>query len=151
MTGSLPATPIAPCGPIVNLAAYHFVALDDLANRRSRLKTQCGALQLKGTVLLSEEGINLFVAGSRTAIDELLTTLRSDPLLSDLKVKESFSEEQPFRRMLVKIKHEIIPFGVEGIDPRQQTSAKISALKLKQWLDEGRPVTLLDTRNDYEK
>jgi len=150
MTGSLSDTQAISCGPVVNLAAYRFVALDDLANRRSRLKTQCSQLQLKGTVLLSEEGINLFVAGNREAIDELLTTLRSDPLLSDLNVKESFSQEQPFRRMHVKIKHEIIPFGVKGIDPRQQTSEKISALELKQWLDEGRPVTLLDTRNDYE-
>ena len=64
--------------------------------------------------------------------------------------KESPSAEQPFNRMLVKIKKEIIAFGVAGIDPASRPTPKLSARELKQWLDEGRPVTLLDIRNDYE-
>ena len=72
------------------------------------------------------------------------------PGLADLMPKESESDEQPFNRMLVKIKKEIIAFGVDGIDPATRTSPKLAAQELKQWLDEGRPVTLLDTRNDYE-
>src|SRR5262249_5606336 len=60
------------------------------------------------------------------------------------------SAEQPFRRMLVKVKQEIIAFGVAGIEPGRTTSTKLAPQTLKQWLDEGRPVTLLDTRNDYE-
>jgi len=70
--------------------------------------------------------------------------------LHDLAVKESFSREQPFNRMLVKIKREIIPFGVAGIDPRSYTSPRLSASELKRWIDEGRSFTLLDTRNDFE-
>ena len=72
----------------------------------------------------------------------------------DLEVKESLSAEQPFNRMLVKIKKEIIAFGIDEIDPRQQmpgnVAPKIPAEKLKLWLDEGREITLLDVRNDYE-
>lgn len=134
----------------VNIAAYQFVTLDRLTERRVELRDLCSRLKLKGTILLSIEGINLFLAGTRNAVDELLDSLRSDAVLSDLTVKESFSNRQPFRRMLVKVKDEIIAFGVEGVDPRQATSPKLPAAELKQWLDEGRPVHLLDTRNDYE-
>jgi UPF0176 protein len=65
-------------------------------------------------------------------------------------VKGSESTHQPFNRMLVRIKKEIIAFGVEGIDPATRTSPKLPATTLKQWLDEGREIVLLDTRNDYE-
>ena len=136
--------------PIVNIAAYKFVELDRLPERREQVRELARSLDLKGTVLLSEEGINLFIAGSRTAIDQFLSELRADSQLSDLPVKESHSERQPFTRMLVKIKNEIISFGVDGIDPRNRTSPKLPPEQLKQWLDEGRPVHLLDTRNDYE-
>lgn len=135
---------------VVNIAAYKFVELDRLSERREQVRELAGSLNLKGTVLLSEEGINLFVAGSRLSIDQFLNELRADDRLSDLPVKESFSERQPFTRMLVKIKKEIISFGVDGIDPRQKTSPKLPPEQLKQWLDEGKPVHLLDTRNDYE-
>jgi UPF0176 protein len=88
--------------------------------------------------------------GSAESIDRLLDQLRTIPGLEDLEPKISISEEQPFNRMLVRIKKEIIAFGMEGIRPANYTSPKLSAKVLKQWLDEGRPVTLLDTRNDYE-
>ncbi len=135
---------------IVNIAAYKFVALPELRSLRARLLALCKSWELKGTILLSAEGINLFVAGAAEKIDLLLAELRSLPGLEDLKVKISVTEHQPFTRMLVRLKKEIIAFGVEGIDPAQRTSPKLTATELKQWLDEGRPVTLLDTRNDYE-
>ncbi len=136
--------------PIVNIAAYKFVTLDDLPARRIALRDRCRELGLKGTILLSPEGINLFLAGSREAIDAFVAGLRSQPEFADLETKESFSDRQPFNRMLVRLKKEIIAFGVEGIDPRVETSRRLPARELKAWLDEGRPVTLLDTRNDYE-
>lgn len=135
---------------VVNIAAYKFVELDRLPERREQVRELARSLDLKGTVLLSKEGINLFIAGGRESIDQFLSELRSDEQFSDLTVKESLSERQPFTRMLVKIKNEIISFGVDGINPRQQTSPKLPPEQLKQWLDEGRPVHLLDTRNDYE-
>lgn len=135
---------------IVNIAAYKFVTLDDLKHRRDKFKSLCRRLSLKGTIMLSREGINVFMSGSRGAIDELLQEIRSEPLLSELEVKESFSDYQPFSRLLVKIKKEIIAFGVKGIDPQSKTSRRISPEKLKQWLDEGRAVALLDVRNNHE-
>lgn len=100
--------------------------------------------------MLSPEGINFFVAGRRANVEALLIEVRSIPGLADLTPKESASAEQPYNRMLVKIKKEIIAFGVAGIDPARQPAAKLSPRTLKQWLDEGRAITLLDTRNDYE-
>jgi len=136
--------------PILNIAAYKFLPLTDLKRQRVRLQELCNGGNLKGTILLSPEGINLFVAGAPDNVERLLAELRSWPGLEDLQPKLSETAHQPFRRMLVRLKREIIAFGVEGIDPAQRTSPKLSPQELKRWLDEGRPVTLLDTRNDYE-
>jgi len=135
---------------IANIAAYKFAKLPELRSLRARLLAQCRSWELKGTILLSVEGINLFVAGEREKIDLLLAELRTISGLEDLTPKFSETDHQPFTRMLVRLKKEIIAFGVDGIDPANRTSPKLSARELKQWLDEGRPVTLLDTRNDYE-
>jgi RluA family pseudouridine synthase len=133
-----------------NISAYKFTPLTDLKSLRERLHALCKRMHLKGTILLSTEGINLFVAGPSDAVESLVTELRTLRGLEDLSPKHSPSDHQPFTRMLVRIKKEIIAFGVEGINPALRTSPKLKARELKQWLDEGRPVTLLDTRNDYE-
>jgi len=136
--------------PIVNIAAYRFAPLENLPSRRSELIEFCRARHLRGTILLSPEGINLFVAGGAPEIEALLTQLRTLPGLESLSAKYSYTAEQPFKRMLVRLKREIIAFGVPGIDPAQRTSPKIAPAQLKAWLDEWRKITLLDTRNDYE-
>jgi len=136
--------------PVVNIAAYKFLPLAELPALRARLQALCQDWQIKGTILLSPEGINLFVAGAASQIDLLVSELRGWPGLADLQPKVSETDHQPFRRMLVRLKKEIIAFGVDGIDPSRRTSPKLPAAELQRWLDEGRPVTLLDTRNDYE-
>lgn len=135
---------------VTNIAAYKFASLQDLKPLRERLAALCRGWNLKGTILLSKEGINLFVAGPRPQIDSLLTELRTISGLESLQAKFSESDEQPFHRMLVKIKREIISFGIDGIDPVNRPAPKIAPAELKKWLDEGRPITLLDTRNTYE-
>jgi RluA family pseudouridine synthase len=135
---------------VTNISTYRFAPLGGLKELREELLESCKAWALKGTILLSTEGINLFVAGGAQSIDLLLARLRSIPGLEDLAPKVSLSESQPFNRMLVRIKKEIISFGVEAVRPADYTSPKISPRELKRWLDEEKPVTLLDTRNDYE-
>jgi len=142
--------PSFPSGAFVNIAAYLFVDLDNLRERQRALRQLCADLALKGTILLTPEGINLFIAGCRESIDGLLDFLHSDPALADLEVKESFSDDQPFERMLVKVKKEIIAFGVDGIAPAVKTSRKIESKELKSWLDDGKEVVLLDVRNNFE-
>lgn len=150
MTDAITTTQAEKPEPIVNIAAYKFVELNELDRRRRELKLRCAELELRGTILLSGEGINLFVAGARASIDGLLELLRGDWGLTDLEVKESVSDKQPFNRMLVKRKREIIAFGVRGIEPQKSTSPKLPPRELRRWLDEGKPLRLLDVRNDYE-
>ena len=109
---------------VINIAAYKFFPLADLQALRERLRAQCKLWKLRGTILLSPEGINLFVAGGRAEIDLLLLELRAIPGLEELQPKVSVSEQQPFNRMLVRIKREIIAFGVPGIEPGLRTSPK---------------------------
>lgn len=135
---------------VTNIAAYQFASLTDLKTLRDELIDFCKSRGLRGTILLSTEGINLFVAGASEPVEALLTRLREVPGLETLTAKYSESTAQPFTRMLVRIKKEIIAFGVDGIEPARRTSPKLAPAELKRWLDEGRPVTLLDTRNDYE-
>ncbi len=135
---------------ILNIAAYKFVRLQDLESLREELRELTHRLELHGTILLSSEGINLFLAGSEESVEELLAYLYAKRELEDLEVKRSYSDKVPFRRMLVRLKREIIPCGVDSVRPAESTSPKLSARELKRWLDEGRPVRLLDVRNKYE-
>ena len=139
----------------LNVSAYKFVELDGLDVLREQLRQRCQAADLKGTVLLSREGINLFLAGVEARLRGVLDWLAADPRFADLPVKESWSAEQPFNRMLVKIKREIITMKKPMIRPASGRAPHIDPATLKRWLDagqddNGRPVTLLDTRNAFE-
>ena len=134
----------------VNLAGYKFVSLDGLDDLKATLERHSSELQLKGTILLSFEGINVVLAGSAEATTQFRTLLLGDCRLSDLRLKRSESAFQPFDRMLVKIKKEIITMRMPGVDPAKQRAPAIAPTQLKRWLDEGREVVLLDTRNAFE-
>ena len=135
---------------IVNIAGYLFADLPDFEALREPLKARCTELGLLGTILLSPEGINVMLAGGRDAVETIKQTLRSDERLAGLQFKESFTDTPPFGRLLVKLKKEIISFGVDGIDPAHFTGPHITPAELKRWYDEGRDFLVLDTRNDYE-
>lgn len=150
-TGSTQLSPSAEVQACyLNVAAYKFVTLNNLPDRRVELKQQCQELGLRGTILLSPEGINLFLAGNPVQVRQFLGYLRGQDEFSGLEVKESYSEKIPFRRLLVRLKKEIIPCGLENIRPFERTSPKIAPQELRRWLDEGRKVRLLDVRNNYE-
>ncbi|MEL7267629.1 MAG: hypothetical protein AAFP69_22850, partial [Planctomycetota bacterium] len=126
--------------PILNIAAYKFVALEDLDSLRVQLRTRAQSLGLRGTILLAPEGMNCFLAGLPEPLETFLLQLRQIPGMDDLTIKRSRSAQVPFKRMLVKIKREIIAFGIQGIDPQHEPSAKIEPSELRRWLDEGRQV-----------
>ncbi|TWT77528.1 Ribosomal large subunit pseudouridine synthase A [Posidoniimonas polymericola] len=135
---------------VLNIAAYKFTRIESLKELRQGLRNLCQRAKLRGTILMAPEGINLFVAGDEPSVGRLLERLESHDEIGPLDVKRSFTAYQPFNRMLVKVKQEIIAFGIDGVGPGSGDSRKISPAELKQWLDEGRDFTLLDTRNDYE-
>ena len=140
---------------VLNIAGYQFVHLDDPAALRDSLEATAGQCNLKGTILLAHEGINLFLAGSTEGIASFLQGLRSDSRLKDLTVKESWSEKPPFRKLRVRVKREIIRMNHPTIRPELGRAVAVDAITLKRWLsagqdDFGRPLVMLDTRNDFE-
>jgi len=144
-----------PMTQIINIAAYKFVSLENLEERRLAVLDQAQADALKGTVLLTPEGINMFLAGTQSNIDQFLTWLRQDPAFVDLEVKYSESPDVPFKRMLVKIKGEIIRMNHPTIRPEAGRAPAVDAQTAVRWMtegrdDAGRPVVFLDTRNDFE-
>jgi UPF0176 protein len=139
----------------INIAAYKFVTFNDTVERRADFQAICHDLDLKGTILLTPEGINLFLAGTRKNIDNFLSWLRQDARFADIEVKESLSNEQPFNRMLVKLKKEIITMRHPLIQPELGRAPVVKAADLKRWLDQGhddagKPVVMVDTRNAFE-
>ena len=136
--------------PFVNIAGYRFVDLPDRDELREPFREACQKNRLLGTILLSTEGINFFLCGDQAGIDGFLNYLESDERFVDIPLKISHSEKLAFRRMNVRLKKEIISMGMDEIRPAQYTGDAISPTEFKHWLDEGRDITILDTRNDYE-
>jgi UPF0176 protein len=140
---------------VLNVSAYRFVGIDDPQQLRERLHESAQSLGLLGTILLAHEGINLFLAGSEAAVRAFMAGLRADERFAAIDAKESRSAAQPFRRLRVKVKREIIRMDHPAIRPAQGRAPALDAATAKRWLDQGhddagRPVVTLDTRNAFE-
>lgn len=137
---------------ILNIAAYRFISIDDVDAVAIRVKSLCEHQALKGTVLVSPEGINIFLAGSSEGIAAFLSALQEDPRFAALTVKYSESDFIPFKRLRVKRKKEIITYRDTSLQPEQGRAPSVAPETLARWLengldDEGREVVMLDTRN----
>ena len=139
----------------LNIAGYRFVHLDDPHAMRALLFERARAHQLLGTVLLAEEGINLCLAGAPAAVRSWLAELECDLRLAGLDLKTSLSDAVPFKRLIVKVKPEIIRMNQPLIRPLAGRAPVVNASTLARWLDAGtddagRPLLMLDTRNAFE-
>ena len=134
----------------LNIAGYKFVALPDRDALRQPLKQQCDELGLKGTILLSFEGINIFIAGPEENINVFRTSLLGDERFADIEFKESYSEHQPFNRMNVRLKNEIISVGLPNFNRIEPDDGRIRPQELHERLLNDDDLVLLDTRNTYE-
>jgi len=134
---------------IVIATMYQFVQLDDLTDMKPLLVKMCRENNIKGTILLAQEGLNATIAGPRLAIDKLLAYLYSLPRFKTMKYKESFTDAPPFRRLKIKIKQEIVTMGIPETDPKKLSGKRVDA---KQWnkLIKNPDITTIDTRNKYE-
>lgn len=142
---------------ILNIAAYLFVAIDDADALATRLRERAEADALRGSVLVTPEGINLFLAGDESALRGFLAWLRSDARFTGLHAKESWSDTVPFARLKVKRKDEIIAFRREHASPLDagERAPAVAPSTLARWIeqgqdDDGRRLVLLDTRNREE-
>ena len=134
-------------------AMYHFVSLPHFKSLREPLLNFCISQNIKGTLLLADEGINGTVAGSEKSIHELLEYLKTDPLFEghfkDLGHKESWSDKHPFYRMKVKLKKEIVTLGIPGVSPTKMVGKYVKPQDWNKIISDPE-VILIDTRNDYE-
>lgn len=130
-------------------AFYKFVSIEDPSALQTSLRALCAEQAIKGTILIASEGINGTVSGSSDAIDALFAAIRSDARFSNLVVKFSETAEHPFQRLKVKIKREIVTFGVPGTQPAAITGELVEP---EDWnaLISDPDVIVIDTRNDYE-
>lgn len=140
---------------IENIAAYQFTPIEDADTLVERLRERATALDLLGSVLIADEGINLFLAGAPAAITVFLEELRADLRFADLVVKRSRSSRAPFARLKVKRKREIIAFRRDGRSPMAGRARALEPARLARWIergsdDDGRRLVLLDTRNREE-
>jgi len=138
-----------PMPQIVVCALYKFVTLENYQALRQPIHDVMEKNHVRGTLLLANEGINGTIAGSRHAIDTVITWLKSDPRLAELECKESITGVMPFNRTRVKLKKEIVTMGIEGIDPKQVVGTYVNAQEWNSLIDDPE-VLVIDTRNDYE-
>ena len=137
-------------GQVFNIAGYRFIDLHDRDELRDPFMNRCTDLGLKGTILLSPNGINFFLAGFEESVSEFIQYLESDRRFSGIPIKFSRTDYQPFRRMLVKRKNEIISLGDSEIKPSEFTGPYIKPIEFKHLMDAKEDILVLDTRNDYE-
>ncbi len=134
-------------------ALYKFVALPDYETLQKPLLYFCKTHNVRGTILLAEEGINGTVAGSETDIDKLIVYLTGPELfherLSDLDVKYSYASGQPFLRMKVRLKSEIVTLRAEEADPTVQVGTYVAPEDWNELISDP-DIIVIDTRNDYE-
>ena len=141
--------------PILNISAYLFTPLASPEAWRAQCHDQASSRQLKGTILIAPEGINLFLAGQPEQLEGFLQWLRAQDGMAGLGGKKSWSAEQPFGKLLVKVKREIIRMNHPTIAPAQGRAPAVSPADLQRWLDQGhddqgQAVVMLDTRNAFE-
>ena len=134
---------------IAVLSFYKFVDLDGLFEIKNSLLSLCGENGINGTFILASEGINATVSGPLEGIDRLTAYLESDTRLSGAQYKLSYNEKNPFHRLKVKFKKELVPMGVSGIRPQRLSGQRVPPERWNELVS--RPgVLLIDTRNDYE-
>jgi len=130
-------------------ALYHFTRFDDPTAIRSPLYDLCLAQGISGSLLLAHEGINGTIAGPRAGIDAVLAHIRALPGCADLEWKESSSTDQPFRRLKVRLKREIVTMGQPDVDPKARVGHYVDPAEWNE-LIRSPDVAVIDTRNDYE-
>lgn len=140
---------------VLNLAAYRFVAIDDVDALVNLLRQRLGDAGLRGSVLVAPEGVNLFLAGDAQALRGFVDWFCADPRFHGMVLKWSESAAVPFRKLLVKGKRQIITFRTKDLDPIGARAPAVDPTTLARWIesgvdDGGRPIALVDTRNQQE-
>ncbi|MEL6408977.1 MAG: rhodanese-related sulfurtransferase [Pseudomonadota bacterium] len=130
-------------------ALYHFTRFEAPEAIQGPLQSLCEAERISGSLLLAKEGINGTIAGPKDGVAAVIAHIRALPGCSDLEWKESHAKAQPFRRMRVRLKKEIVTMGQPDVDPRTQVGNYVEAADWNALIS-APDVAVIDTRNDYE-
>ena len=129
-----------------------FYAFVDLLNLVELQKTFFHFLKkenIKGTVLLANEGVNGTVAGTELGIERFKSFLKLHNLYEPQNYKTSSCAEEPFPRLKVKLKDEIVSMGNELADPTKIVGEYVQPEDWNGLISQD-DVLVLDTRNTYE-
>lgn len=149
MCASKAFSPSSEPAPTTVASFYRFTDVAAPAALRDELAARCRALNLRGTLLIAHEGLNATLAGAAADISTLVELLETLPGCDDLRVARAQTSRNPFRRLKVRVRSEIVTLGQPGIAPRQQTGRHVAPREWDALLADPR-VVVLDTRNDYE-
>ena len=131
------------------VALYKFCRITELKYFQNIIKAQLSSLNILGTIIIGEEGINGTISGTEDSLLKATSFLQSIDQFQGIDLKESSSAKKPFLRLKIKIKDEIVSMGLKNIDPTTQAGQYIDP---KDWnsLIDNKDTILIDTRNDYE-
>ena len=134
---------------ILVAALYKFVEIDDLLSLQSNLYKICEKNNIMGTILIANEGINGTISGKTNEINQTISLLKSDKRFANIEIKYSSTDKQPFHRMKVRLKKEIVTIGLPEINPNKKVGTYV---KPDDWNDliSDPNVVVIDTRNKYE-
>ena len=134
---------------ILVAALYKFVEIDDLLSLQSNLYEICEKNNIMGTILIANEGINGTISGKTNEINQTISLLKSDKRFTNIEIKYSSTDKQPFHRMKVRLKKEIVTIGLPEINPNDKVGTYV---KPDDWNDliSDPNVVVIDTRNKYE-
>ena len=128
---------------------YRFVHLSNYYDIQPVLREFCIQHGIKGTIILAEQGINATIAADeQSSLDQFFSFLNLDDRLKNIQYHKSFAIHNPFSKMKVKLRKELVCFGIEDLDNSVCGEYVIS----QDWDDLiSRPnVYTIDTRNTYE-
>ncbi len=134
---------------IENLAFYRFVPIESPAETRDWLEKISEARDLRGTIIVAEEGLNAMLAGGPHDCAAFESEMRKDPRFSDVWIKRSWSSHMPFGRLDVKVKPEIVTMRA-GYRGANDTGTHLAPETFREWLRQGEDMVVVDTRNDFE-
>lgn len=125
---------------------YKYVKIVRPNQFRTEHQEFCTYLGIRGKILVAKEGINGSVSGTPHQISKYKKQLRLNPYFENIKFKDTSSSSHPFKKMIVRLRPEIVTFG----QTIKASAAKhVSPRTLKKWITRNEAI-LLDARNNYE-
>jgi UPF0176 protein len=134
----------------INIAGYCFTPIDDIEATLNQLKSLCANLDIKGSIYLASEGINISLSGNILEIQTFRSKLNQDARFAHMRFHELYSQQRPYNKMTVKTKTELVPIEDNALKVGDFDHQYLPPLELKEWLDSGKDFILLDMRNDFE-